>query len=46
MKGSKSKNKRRVNAYYLASIKMVGLVYVRRQEKRDRKIVEVIDKRF
>ena len=32
-KGPESKNKRRVNAYYLAFIKMVGLVYLRRREK-------------
>ena len=30
MQGSKSFNKRRINAYYLASIKILGLVYVRR----------------
>ena len=33
--------KRQVYAHCLASIKMVGLVYARRREKRDRKILEV-----
>ena len=37
----KNKNKRRVNAYCLASLKMVGLMHVRRREKRDRKIVGI-----
>ena len=41
-----SKNRRRINAHCLASIKMVGLVHVRRREKRDRKIVEVTDSCF
>ena len=36
----------RVKAYYLASIKVVGLVHVRRREKRDRKIVEVTEACF
>ena len=40
-KGPKSLNKRRVNAYCLAPIKMVGLVYVKRGKKRDRKIVGI-----
>ena len=38
MKDLESKNKRRVKAYYLTSIKMVGLVRSRGREKRDRKI--------
>ena len=37
-----SENRERVNAYCLGSIKMVGLLHVRRREKRDRKIVEVV----
>ena len=41
MKGSKSLNKRRVNAHCLAPIKTLGLVHVRRREKRDRKIVGI-----
>ena len=34
-KGSKNFNKKRLNAYCLAPIKMEGLVYDRRREKRD-----------
>ena len=41
MQDPKSLNKRRVNAYCLASIKVVGLVYTRRQEKRDRKAMGI-----
>ena len=37
----KKPHKRRALAYCLAPITMVGLVYVRRQEKRDRKIVGI-----
>ena len=37
-----SRKQKRVNAYCLASIKMVELVCSWRREKRDRKIVEVI----
>ena len=40
--GSKSKNRRRIFTYCLASIKMVGLVCVRRREK----VVEVTDSCF
>ena len=40
--GSKSKNKRRIFTHYLVSIKMVGLVCVRRREK----VVEVTDSCF
>ena len=36
MQGPENKNKRRVDAYYLACIKMVGLVCSWRQEKTDR----------
>ena len=39
-KAQKAK-KRQVYAHCLASIKMVGLVYARRRERRDRKILEV-----
>ena len=42
MHGPESKNRRRVNAYCLAPIKMVGWVHVRRREKRDINIVEVV----
>ena len=38
----KNPKKRRVNAYCLASIKVVGLVHTRRREERDRKTVGVI----
>ena len=41
--GTEAKYRRRVNSYCLASIKVVGLVHVRRQEKRDRKIKEVTE---
>ena len=39
--GPERKNRRKVNAYCLTYINMVGLVHVRRREKTDRKIVEV-----
>ena len=39
--GSKSKNRRRVNAYCLPTITLVRLAHVRGWEKADRKIVEV-----
>ena len=35
--------KAEINAHCLASIKVVGLVHVRRREKRDRKVAEVTD---
>ena len=35
--GQESKNRRRVNAYCLAPIRMVGLVHVRRREKKRQK---------
>ena len=41
MQGPENKNKRRVDAYYLACIKMVGLVCSCRQEKTDREIVGI-----
>ena len=44
--GPKSKNKRRALTYCVASLSCGGLVYVRRPEKRDRKIVEVTDNLF
>ena len=44
--GPESKNRGRVNAYCLVSIKMAGLAHVRRPEKRDRKILEVTDSCF
>ena len=40
------KQKKRVNPDCMAPIKMVGLVHVRRGEKRGRKIVEVTDSCF
>ena len=46
MQGPESKNKRRVNAYCLAAIKMAELVHVRRREKTNRKIMEVTDSCF
>ena len=44
--GIKNVGMERVNAYCLASIKMAGLMHVRRREKRVRKIVEVTDRAF
>ena len=41
MKGSKSLNKRRALTHCLASIKILGLVYLQGQKKRDRKIVGI-----
>ena len=41
MQGQESTNRKRVNAYCLASIKVVGLVCPQRREKRDRKIVGI-----
>ena len=46
MQGLESKNRRRINAYCLASIKVMGLVSWWRQEKRDRKIVGIKYKIF
>ena len=40
---SESKNKERVNAYCLASIKMARLVRPQRREKRDTEVVEATD---
>ena len=42
----KSKNRRRINVYCLASVTLVGLVHARSQEKTDRKIVKVTDSCF
>ena len=44
--GIKNAARERVNSYCLASIKMAGLMHVRRREKRVRKIVEVTDRAF
>ena len=44
--GIKNAVRERVNSYYLASIKMAGLMHVRRPEKRVRKIAEVTDRAF
>ena len=40
-KGSKSLNKRKALTYYLASIKVAGLLCVRRRKTGDRKIVGI-----
>ena len=45
-KDPESANGERALTYCLASIKVVGLVYVRRQKTRNRKIVEVTDSCF
>ena len=42
MEDPENESRERVNAYYLAFIMLKGLVFTRRREKRDRKIVEVI----
>ena len=41
MEGSKSINKRRALTHRLVCLKVLGLVYVRRWKKRDRKIVRI-----
>ena len=42
----KSKNKRRALAHCLLSIKVLGLVYVRRQKKKKKKIVVIRHRPF
>ena len=37
---------KKIHAYCLASIKMAGLVHVRRREKTERRVVEVTDSCF